>query len=137
MPRRCQDGRGHGGERTLAGSDSVGRSLDEAVAVTDAYLRGEVVHLVVHGEAQAVDGDAGAEEAVEGVGIGDGVALGIDDGELGGLGSLRRGGHGWRRRQEAGGADEVLAGGGLAGCDGLAPCIGVGGVGHLFQRGVG
>ena len=37
-----------------------------------------------------VDGDAGAEAAVERVGDGDGVALGVDDGEVGGLRGLVR-----------------------------------------------
>ena len=118
------DGGGHGGERALAGGDGVGGALDEAEHVGDADLGGEVVHLVVEEEAEAVDGDAGAEAAVEGVGAGDGVAFGVDDGEVRGLGGLfcgrwlvaaaagsRRGGRGlcwawawwgrWRLRQAA------------------------------------
>ena len=103
------DGWSHGGERALAGGDGVGGALDEAVHVGDADLGGEVVHLVVHEEAEAFDGDSGAEAAVEGVGAGDGVAVGVDDGEVGGLGGF----FDWRglrgRGHEAGGADEVVA----------------------------
>ena len=52
------DGGGHGGERSLAGGDGVGGTLDEAVHVGDALLGGEVVHLVVHEEAEGTDGHA-------------------------------------------------------------------------------
>ena len=118
-----QDGGGHGGEWALAGGDGVGGALDETEHVGDADLGGEVVHLVVHEEAEAVDGDAGAVAAVEGVGAGDGVAVLVDDGEVGGLvGLLVRGGGG-RRGQEAGGANEVFGGGGLGGIDGGAPGV--------------
>src|SRR3981081_81446 len=76
VARRGEDRRGHGRERTLAGGDGVGGALDEAEHVGDADLGGEVVHLVVHEEAEAFDGDSGAVPAVEGGGAGDGVAVG-------------------------------------------------------------
>ncbi len=117
MIGRGEDGRGHGGEWTLAGSDGVGGALDEAEHVGDADLRGEVVHLVVHEEAEAFDGGSGPEATVESVGIGDGVAVGVDDGEVGGLGRFFDG-RGLRRwRHEASGADEVLAWCGFGGVD--------------------
>ena len=131
---RGDDGRGHGGERALAGGDGVGGALDEAEHVGDADLGGEVVHLVVHEEAEAFDGDSGAEAAVEGGGAGDGVALGVDDGEVGGLGGLLCGVGCGRRRQEAGGADEVFADGvGLVGSMEAAPGGGVLRFGHLLE----
>ena len=129
-----EDGGGHGGEWTLAGADGVGGALDEAVGVGDANFAGEVIHLVIEEEAQAFDGDAGAEASVEGVGAGDGVAFGVDDGEVSGLGGLldgRCGGWWWH---ESSGSDEVFAGGGQGGVDGSAPGSGVGGVGHLLER---
>ncbi len=79
------DGRRHGGERTLAGADGVGRALDESVGVGDALFGGEVVHFVVEQEAQAFGGDARAEGVVERGGDGNGVAFGIDDGIVGGV----------------------------------------------------
>jgi hypothetical protein len=91
---------------------------------------GEVVHGVVEQEAKRAGGNARAEEIVEGVGVGDGVALGIDHGEVSGLGRfvslVRGGGHG-RRRQEAGGARERCRGTGLERVDGFAPGGSVGG----------
>ena len=98
MLRLDDDGGRHGGERALAGGDGVGCALDEAELVGHAGRGGEVVHLVVEQEAERAGGDAGAEEVVERVGVGDGVAFGVDDGEVGGLGGL--------------GADGVGAGGG-------------------------
>src|SRR5439155_23305683 len=116
-----EDGGGHGGERALAGGDGVGGALDEAEHVGDADLGGEIVHLVVQEEAEAIDGDAVAVAAVEGSGAGDGVAVLVDDGEVGGLGGLlvRGGVGGWG--QEVGGSDEVCGERGLGGVDGDVP----------------
>ncbi len=126
------DGGGHGGERALAGGDGVGGALHEAEDVGHADLGGEVVHLVVHQEAEAIDGDAVAVAAVEGIGVGDGVAVLIDDGEVGGVVGLLVGDGGGRRREEAGGANEVFGRGGLVGVNGFAPGGGVLRVGHLL-----
>ena len=126
------DGGGHGGEGSFARGDGVGGTLDEAVGVGDALFRGEVVHLVVHEEAERGDGDARAEGAVEGVGVGDGVAPLVDDGEMGGFGGrvgVRLEGGG--RWEEAGGTFELGRGRGVAGVDRGAPGCGIGGVGEL------
>ncbi len=128
------DGRRHRGEWTLAGTDGVGGALDEAVDVGDADLGGEVVHLIVHEEAEAFDSDSGAEAAVEGSGGGDGRALSVDDGVVGGLGGffcrrLLRG-----RWHEANGTDEVFAGRRFGGVDGASPRCRVLQVRHLFDR---
>ena len=126
------DGGGHGGEGPFSRSYRVRWTLDEAVHVGDALFRGEVVHFVVHEEAEGGEGDAGAEAAVEGVGVGDGVSFAVDDREVGGLGGFGGAGGtfgGWG--EEAGGADEVAGGGGILGEDGVAPGGGVGGVGEL------
>ena len=89
----------------LPGAMALFGALDEAELVGHAGRGGEVVHLVVEQEAERAGGNARAEEIVERVGVGDGVALGIDDGEMGGLRGFMRGRRGrGRRRQEAGGA---------------------------------
>jgi hypothetical protein len=69
------DGGSHGAERALAGSDGVGRPLDEAEHVGNAHFGGEVVHLVVEQEAERAGGDVRAEAVVERGGDGDGVAF--------------------------------------------------------------
>ena len=108
------------------GADVVGGALDEAEHVGGAGFRGEVVHFVVHEEAESGEEDAGAVEVVEGGGAGDGVAIlrrrwrsGWCSGgrELG----LAVGGGG----KEVGGANEGGGGGREGGVDGAAPGGGV------------
>ena len=84
------DGGRHRGERALARDDGVGGALEEAEHILHADLGGEVIHFVIHQNAGARNGDAAAVAAVEGVGVGDGVAGGVDDGEVGGLGGFWR-----------------------------------------------
>src|SRR5438132_11697055 len=55
------DGRAHAGERTVARGGLVGCGADEAEMVCDAGVDGGVVHLVVHDDAAAGDGEYGAE----------------------------------------------------------------------------
>ena len=74
-----------------------------------------------------------AEEAVERVGHGDGVAIAIDDGEVGRLvGFLRCGDGGWRG-QEVGRPDERSGWRGADGMNRVRPCAGVLSGGHLFN----
>ena len=53
---------------------------------------GEVVHLVVQQHAGPFGRHVAAEPAIERVGVGNGVAFGIDDREMGGLGRFETGG---------------------------------------------
>ena len=121
------EGRGHGRERAFAGGDGVGGTLEEAKHVFDADLRGEVVHFVVHEDAGAGDGDAGAEAAVERVGVADGVAGGVDDRVVGSLG-----GFGGVETRALGG--EGLPTGGFTGSEAVARC-GFGGVEIFHETG--
>ena len=69
--------------RPLAGADGIGRALDQSVGVGDAWLGGEVVHLVVQQEAQAFGGDARPQSVVQSRRDGDRIAFGIDHGKVG------------------------------------------------------
>jgi len=134
----ADNGGGHAGERAMAGGNGVGCALHQAESIGGVGFRGEVVHLVVEEEAEGVYGDSRAEAEVEGVGAGDGVAVGVDDGEVGRLvifflGMEDGGGGG----QVADGAGEGGGGSWLGGVDGLAPGVGVGGCSHVGEREVG
>ena len=64
MVLQHDDGR-HGGEGTLSGSNCICRALNQPVHVGLSDLRGEVIHLIVEQEAQALGGRAGSEGIVQ------------------------------------------------------------------------
>ena len=72
------DGRRHRRQRTLVRAHRVRRPLNQSVHVGHALLDGEVVHLVVHQEAQALGGHVRSEAVVQRGGHRYRVALGID-----------------------------------------------------------
>jgi len=72
----------------LPGSDGVGLALHQAVGVGGAGFGGKVVHLVVEQHAGARHYDVRAEAEVEGVGVGDHIAVGIGYGVVGRVGAL-------------------------------------------------
>ena len=81
----AQHNRGHHGtERTLARRDGVAFALHQPEHIRLAGLRGEIVHLVVE-QKSARRGDAGAVAVVDGVSVGDGVAVGVHHAEVGGV----------------------------------------------------
>jgi hypothetical protein len=67
IPVSGDDGWRHGGERTFAGSDEIGRTLNETELIGRVEPGSKVVHLVVQQEAKPSDGDAGAKTSVESV----------------------------------------------------------------------
>ena len=74
------DRRRHRGERPLARPGRIGGAADEAVRIGGARLGGEVVELVVEQDAGALGHQPDPERQIERVGVGDGVAGGVDDG---------------------------------------------------------
>src|SRR5260370_23862410 len=99
----------------MAGGDGVGVGLDEAEqGVGDAGLRGEVVHFVVE-QKTGGGGDVRAVAVVEGVGAGDGVALGVDDGEVRGVRAFAEADDGLGRGGGGGGGTRPAPSGGPAG----------------------
>ncbi len=76
------DARAHGGQHTLAWLDGIGVATDHTEGIGDARLGTEVVHFVVEQEAGALDHHTAAVIQVEGVGVADRVAIGIDDGKV-------------------------------------------------------
>ena len=76
------DRRRHRRERPLARLNRVRLALHEPEHVGRSRLRGEVVHLVVDEESKSRHGDAVAVAAVQRVGDGDCVAVGVDDGVM-------------------------------------------------------
>ena len=78
----------HRGERPLPGLDRVRRALHQPEKIGHAWFHGEVIHLVVEEEPRARRDHIRAEQAVDGEGHGDGVAVLVDDRIMRGLGLL-------------------------------------------------
>ena len=74
----------------LPGADRIGRALHQPEAIGHAGLRGEIVHLVVEEEAGVARHLADAEQIVERIGHGHGIALRIDHRIMRGVGALGR-----------------------------------------------
>src|SRR6266851_3253483 len=107
----------HGAERPVPGSDGIGFGLNQSEErIWHAWLRGEIVHLVIQEKASRGSG-VRTVVIVKRVSAGDGVAGGIDDGKMSGVRTLAKADEGfWGGRV----ACIDAAGVGIAGSDDFA-----------------
>ena len=73
------DGGCHGGKWSPARRNRIRLALHQTVSVRGAGLGGEIVHLVVEQHAGTWHHDVRAKAEVEGVSVGDHIAVGIGD----------------------------------------------------------
>src|SRR5260370_3045633 len=107
----------HGAERPVPGSDGIGFGLNQSEErIWHAWLRGEIVHLVIQEKASRGSG-VRTVAIVKRVRAGDGVAGGIDDGQMSGVRAFAKDDEGF---WSGTGACIDAAGVGIAGADDFA-----------------
>ena len=79
-----EDGRCHAAEWSLARSDGVGCTLNQAECIRLAGVGGEVVHLIVEQDAEFRDDHETAKRQVDGFRTRDGIASYIDHRKMAG-----------------------------------------------------
>ena len=67
----------HGRQRAPIGRDGIGFALHQSIGVGGTRFSSKIVHLVIQQDASAGHDDVGAEAEVQGVGIGNDIALSI------------------------------------------------------------